>query len=273
MRILPLIIVLALIASGCNENELTVMEEIEQLFDLMPEGQFSVNADGTVYANYADPTNEYQHNILGDDIEAKTLVVFVDGEIYSHTLQDNFVFEDIRPRLFDVDNDGKIEFITILTHVELGAGIGVFKLQDGLLSLYAMVDHIGQSNKWLNIVSIENLDDDAAIEIAWIQTPHIGGTLFTAEIASGMIEPTDGIFGFSNHRIGDRNLCLSALTDDGFEKLIYVPNQLGDKVFIFHLQDDTFVQRDSIELAVDFSIPLPDQLNVDNLIIDNNCIQ
>ena len=86
-------------------------------FDQLPEKQVGVSEDSTVYAQYAQPTTRYPHGILGDAIEAGQLIVLKDGEIYTHTLDDQYVFEDIRPRLFDVDNDGQMEMVTIRTHV------------------------------------------------------------------------------------------------------------------------------------------------------------
>jgi hypothetical protein len=55
-------------------------------------------------------------------------------------LDTNFVFEDLQPRLKDVDNDGEIEFITIQTSLQLGASVAVYKIiNDKLVFLFKVM--------------------------------------------------------------------------------------------------------------------------------------
>ncbi len=58
-------------------------------------------------ARYDGPTQRYPHGVLGDDIEYDTLVVRLsDGREMSARWGDDMVFEDLAPRVVDVDGDG-----------------------------------------------------------------------------------------------------------------------------------------------------------------------
>ena len=58
-------------------------------------------------AAYADPTDRYDHGVLGDRIEHATLVLTLDGGSERRfSLPDTMVFEDTAPRLADITGDG-----------------------------------------------------------------------------------------------------------------------------------------------------------------------
>ena len=194
--------------------------------------------DNRVYAQYAMPTEKYSHGILGDKIEAGQLVVVVDSVFYELTLPGEFVFEDISPRLYDVDGDTELEFITIRTNVSQGAGIAIYKIIDEQLVEYAYVPEIGTTYRWLNIVAINDLDNDGIVELVWIQTPHIGGILKVAKIKTGTLEVLAEKAQYSNHAIGERNLCLSILTMQFNQKVFYVPNQSRNKIVGFTFKNN-----------------------------------
>ncbi len=276
-----LFILSSLMYMSCNdENDMNltelnqrVIDQLSNNYDQLPEEQISVSSDYSVYAQYAMPTEKYRHGIMGDRIEAEQLVVVVDGVFYDLILDDNYVYEDIRPRLYDVDGDGALEVITIRSDVSLGAGIAIYKVTGDQLVEYAHVEVIGHINNWLNIVTIDDLDDDGVVEIVWIQTPHIGGILKVAKMKAGTLEVIDVLAGYSNHGIGERNLCLSILTQQNGEKVFYVPSQDRDIISGFSYKNNEFQIIEEITQEVDFSIPLGAQYNFINTIEkENNCI-
>ena len=91
--------------------------------------------------------NKYLHGILGDRIEAEQLVVVEEGVFYDISLDSTYVFEDIRPRIYDVDIDNQLEYITLRTHVDRGAAIAIYKVVNGKLTELATIDEIGISNR------------------------------------------------------------------------------------------------------------------------------
>ena len=239
-------------------------------FEQLPERQISIGSTHVIYAQYAKPTAKYGHNILGDSIEAQQLVVLRDEILYTHTLGDQYVFEDIKPRLFDVDNDGQMEIVTIRTHVAKGAGIMIYKIANNALTEFAWVEEIGAPYRWLNIVAIYDLDGDGTTELAWIQTPHIGGILKVTRIKAGKLDALFELSRYSNHSIGERNLCLSVVTKTDSATMFYVPTQDRRQIVGFSFVGGSIQQADTINQLVNFSYPLASQYSFSNVVQGEN---
>ena len=251
-----------------------VIRQLTSAYDLMPEESISVSGHSEVYAFYAQPTTIYGHGILGDKIEAKMLVVAVDNQVYELTLGEDFVFEDIRPRLYDVDRDGTLEVIAIRTLLSGGAGVVIYTIQNNQLTEYAYVPVINKAYRWLNIVTIDDLDNDGIVELVWVETPHIGGILKVAKITQGELAVSDTQREYSNHAIGERNLCLSTLTATDDQRVFYVPNQSRDSIVGFGYADEKFIPTSTIALDVDFSRKLSEQYDFVGTIEEgDNCIE
>lgn len=239
----------------------------------MLEKQIAINLDSTVYAQYAKPTDRYQHGALGDYNEAGQLVVYFNGNVFEYTLENTHVFEDIRPRLYDVDNDSIPEIITIRTLIGKGAGISIYKITPDGLREFAYLPEIGTSYRWLNIAAIEDMDNDGFVEMLWVETPHIGGTLKVTKIKQGLLQPSDALTYYSNHGGGSHNMCLSVVTDEDGVKICYLPNQERNKIVGFSYSLGKLIQQNVLELDVDFSQTLQSQYPFCNIISNNvNCI-
>jgi len=251
----------------------SILNMLASDYQQLPEEQVAISQDGTLYSQYAGPTERYRHGILGDVTEAAELVAVKNENFYLHTLKEEFVFEDIRPRMYDVTGDGELELVCIRTHANLGAGIVIYTVSDAGIEEYANLPEIGIPNRWLNIVAVDDLDNDGTVEIAWIETPHIGGILKVASIQEGALEPRAQISGYSNHAIGEINLCLSVLTKEEDRKIIYVPTQNRNKIVGFQYENETLRMVDEIEKEVSFGVSLKSQHNFTAIIEgEDNCI-
>lgn len=260
-------------ATNPNNRGQTILHQLVTNYVQLPEQEISKSLDHSVYAQYAMPTQKYNHGILGDQIEAEQLVVVVDSVFYELILPSEYVFEDIRPRLYDVDSDNELEFITIRTHIYQGSGIAIYKIVGEQLVEYAYLPEIGTKNRWLNIVAIDDLDNDGIEELVWIETPHIGGILKAAKINAGTLQVLAEKTQYSNHAIGEKNLCLSVLTEQLNKKVFYVPNQSRTKIIGFTFKNNEFQVFEEISQAVDFSKSLAAQYSFSNTIEkENNCI-
>jgi len=290
---LPIILftILLIIVGACNrsedlapeltieliqENELgidSILLKLASNYIQLPEQEIAISNNQLVFAQYASPTKRYTHGIMGDAIEASDLVVVVNDNFYNIELSDNYVFEDIRPRLANVDEDEALEFICIRSHLNKGAGIVIYKLGKNGLYEYAFVPEIGIRNRWLNIVAIQDLDDDKKIELAWIETPHIGGILKVAEITEGELQIIDEVFPFSNHAIGETNLCLSVINIENDNKVVYVPSQDRQSIVGFRFEEKRWIKHFTVTQPVNFSEPLTNQYTFTNILVfENNCI-
>lgn len=163
---------------------------------------------------YAGPTSRYRHGVLGDDLEASALVVRTPaGKDLTFNLPETQVFEDRYPRLDDLDGDGKVEVVTIRSSTSLGASVTLYGIDGDRLVERASSGFIGQANRWLNIAGIADFRGTGGKEIAFVEKPHIGGTLFVYQFAEGGLALVGTLDGFSNHKIGARELRLSAVAD------------------------------------------------------------
>ncbi|MFY0608439.1 MAG: VCBS repeat-containing protein [Cyclobacteriaceae bacterium] len=242
----------------------------------LPEQTCSYSRDSSWVAYYTLPAERYGHGILGDRIEAGGLTLIhltpSDTSVYNLKLSENYVFEDITPRLIDVDGDGIPEVVCIRSEVSNGAGLVIYKLKQSELIEYAWVPEIGTSNRWLNPVSIIDLYQNGTLDLLWIQTPHIGGVLKVASIKQGEMLINDSYSGVSNHAIGSRNQCLSAVLEKDGKLQIAVPNQSRNKVYYFSYDGSSLTKTSETEQAIDFDVPLYDQLEGMVFINDNNCL-
>ncbi len=181
----------------------------------LPDGGVASIEFGDIRAAwYESPTRRYRHAILGDDIEAGRLVVqSAEGESLALDLPESEVFEDITPRLADLDGDGLTEVVTIRSSTRLGASVAIYGLVDGKLALRAATPFIGRANRWLNIAGIADYLGKGGAQIAYVETPHIGGTLFLWSYEKGALTQRAALGGFSNHAIGSRIQALSVTRD------------------------------------------------------------
>ncbi len=152
-----------------------------------------------VSARYADPTGRYDHAILGDAIEYGTLEMRLrDGRKLRVVLPEARVFEDIAPRLADLDGDGAPEIITIETSLTKGARLAIY----GEAGLIAATPFIGRTHRWLAPLGAADLDGDGKMELAYIDRPHLARVLRVWRFEEGTLTHVADRKGLTNHRIG-----------------------------------------------------------------------
>lgn len=150
-------------------------------------------------ARYEAPTTRYDHGVLGDAVEWGALALTLsDGRTLRVILPESSVFEDIAPRLADVDGDGGAEVVTVESSLTRGARLAIWD-ETGLV---AATPHIGRAHRWLAPVGVADLDGDGAVELAYVDRPHLAKTLRIWRFRDGALVPVAARPGFSNHRIG-----------------------------------------------------------------------
>jgi len=155
---------------------------------------------GVVEAKYSEPTKRYGHAILGDAIEFGSLHILTDaGAELTLTLPQTRVFEDLEPRLSDVDLDGDNEVIVIETSIAQGARLAIYD-ESGLV---AATPYIGRTHRWLAPIGAGDLDGDGFVELAYIDRPHLAKTLRVWRFKDGALTHVVDQAGLTNHRIGD----------------------------------------------------------------------
>ncbi|MEM7521553.1 MAG: VCBS repeat-containing protein [Pseudomonadota bacterium] len=154
-------------------------------------------------ARFAEPTTRYAHAVLGDAVEFGALDIDVAGTgVVRVTLPQDHVFEDVAPRLWDVTGDGLPEVVVVETDMALGGALAVY----GAKGKLAETPHIGQTNRWLAPIGAADLDGDGAIEVAYIDRPHLAKTIRVWRYENGALVPLASAAGFTNHRIGEADI-------------------------------------------------------------------
>ena len=217
---------------------------------LIPDGRV-VRGTGTIRRAWlAEPTAEYDHGILGDGIEAAALKVeTADGVVLSVPAPAGTVFEDLGPRLWDLDGDGDAEAWVIRSGPGEGGRLEAYSVQQGKLALRFATDPIGLGYRWLNPVGVADFTGDGQREVALVRTPHIGGILIVYRPAGAYLERIGAVPGFSNHAIGSRQLGLSWIGDidkDGLADIL-LPGQSRREMAAFSLAAGGFRILGAIE--------------------------
>lgn len=204
----------------------------------LPDGGIAYGTGQIRRAWFAEPTEEYGHAILGDGIEAKALTVeTAGGSLLSFRALPGTVFEDLTPRLWDLDGDGEAEAWVIRAGPREGGRLEAYAIHQGELILRFATDPIGIGYRWLNPVGVADFTGDGQREVALVQTPHIGGILTLYRPAGAYLERVMRVPGFSNHAIGSRALGLSWIGDidgDGVADIL-LPGQTRRELAAFSM--------------------------------------
>jgi hypothetical protein len=159
-------------------------------------------------AQFFDPTNRYPHNVLGNlqgfgGLEAS----LDDGTRVNLVLPADRVFEDIAPRLWDIDADGVAEIVAVESDQRLGARLTAWTVtQDAGLSprltLRAAGDFIGTRFRWLAPIGVADFTGDGQPQIAYVAMPHLARELVVVALKGSQFVPIARLNGVSNHKIG-----------------------------------------------------------------------
>ncbi len=228
-----------------------VPDEREAAENGLPDGRVTTGTGDIDAAWYSEPTTRYAHGVLGDAIEAGALKVKnARQETFTIRLDSNEVFEDISPRLADLDRDGRTEVITMLSSRSAGASIAVFHLNGNAFIKIAQTPFIGRSNRWLNVAEIDHFGGNRRPDIAAVITPHLAGVLQFYRFRNGRLALLAQAGGFSNHFIGSNELRLSAVADfnkNGIPDLI-IPSLSRNELVIVGMRENQFAELDRVEL-------------------------
>jgi len=212
----------------------------------IPHGSVAHGTQDIAAAWLAEPTSRYGHGVLGDNIEAAALHIQTrDGELHAFRLEDDSVFEDLTPRLADIDDDGRDEVWTVRSDAAAGARLEAYALIDGVLQRRFATSPIGSGYRWLNPVGVADFDGDGRREAAYVQTPHIGGILTIVRPHGSKLRVVARRRGYSNHAIGSTRLDLAVIADldhDGGAEIV-LPDQSRTRLAVVSLVDSALIER------------------------------
>lgn len=180
----------------------------------LPDGRVATGSRDIARAWLADPTDRYDHGVLGDKIEAGSLVIELrDGKRHIVRLGDDAVFEDLAPRLADLDGDGRNEIIVVKSYLKRGSALAVIAERKGKYEIVAETPPLGQPHAWLDPAGIGDFNGDGKIDIALVRQPHVIGSLELWSWSGGALHKTAELADAANHVAGTRAIDMSAAAD------------------------------------------------------------
>lgn len=204
---------------------------------------------GIYQADFVDPTDRYGHDVLGGNEYAAMEVWAGEGEdriARQHRIElpADRVFEDIAPRLADLTGDGQMEIIAVESSTGGGAELVVYSYaEERGVEKIAATPPIGLRNRWLAPAGIADFDGDGGLDVAYVQTPHIGGDLRIWTLRDGALVEIARQGGFSNHRIG-QDFITSAVRDCGDGPELVLPDFGWQRLLAARLSGGEIVTRD-----------------------------
>lgn len=197
---------------------------------------------------FDDPVTRYDHGILGRDTEPETLWVDAMGNrgVCGHklTLDAAHVFEDVTPRLADLDGDGTNEVIVVRSHVGNGAQLAVYRWTGAELVLDAATPYIGRAHRWLAPLGAADLDGDGTMELAYVDRPHLAKTLRVWRYTPGRLTEIAAAAGLTNHRIGQPFISGGIRTCNGVAEIVTADADWR-RIVVTRLSGGTLTARDA----------------------------
>lgn len=167
-------------------------------------------AETIIAAEYAEPTERYDHGVLGDAIEWGALRLTLSPcadctdkaeRVVTLHLPEHRVFEDVAPRVVDVGEDGPLVMV-VESDLSKGARLALYDTTGPV----AVTPFIGQRNRWLAPVGAADLDGDGKVELAYVDRPHLAKTLRIWRYDEGSLQEVASFPGVTNHRIGEPDI-------------------------------------------------------------------
>ena len=171
------------------------------------------------WAWLATPTLRYPHTALGSATHAASVQVQLRSDrILTYELPLHRVFEDLTPRLVDLDKDGKDELVLIESDALKGAALVVLGIKGERIVELARGPFAGSTFRWLNPVGFADFDADGQLDLAAVITPHIGGTLTLYRYRPPHLLAFASAMDVSNHKMGSTEQAMAVIVESSQQR-------------------------------------------------------
>jgi hypothetical protein len=225
-------------------------EEMDRLkVNALPDARLIVDEGGNILA-LSDPTRRYDHNVLGDDLEASSITLIEtkpEPVVVIRILVDEpAVIEGVAPIWVDLNADGEREIIVTRSDANRGARLVVY---DNMGKEIAAGPAIGQGYRWRNQLGAAPFDDSRRWDLVDVLTPHLTGVVEFYKLDGENMEIKAQVRGYTSHVIGTRNLDMGLMGDFDGDQIIeaLLPNQSRTELGA--------IERSESGAFVDWSLP------------------
>ncbi len=180
----------------------------------LPDGHVATGRHDIARAWLAEPTDRYDHGILGDKFEATSLMIETrDGKRQSVRLKNDAVFEDLGPRIADLTGNGHDEVIVVKSYLKRASALAVIGDRRGKYEIVAETPPLGAPHRWLDPAGIADFTGDGKTDIALVRQPHVIGALELWSWRNGRLHKVAEINDAANHIAGTRAIGMSVVAD------------------------------------------------------------
>jgi FG-GAP-like repeat len=174
------------------------------------DARVAVGRDIVARAWLADPTDRYQHGILGDSIEAGSLhIARRDGTQGALRLGADAVFEDIEPRIAMIGGSEKI--VVVKSYLSRGSAVAIVDPRSA--TVVAETAPVGHPHAWVSPAGFADFDGDGTIDMALVRQPHVVGVMELWSWQHGRLVKSGEVADVSNHFVGSRSLHMNHVAD------------------------------------------------------------
>jgi FG-GAP-like repeat len=186
----------------------------------LPDGRVAIGTHNIARAWLAEPVTRYDHGILGDKTEAGSLVIEArDGKQQTVRLKNDAVFEDLAPRLADLDGDGHDAVVVVKSYLQRGSALAVIAARRGKYEIVAEMPPLGAPHRWLDPAGIADFNGDGKMDIALVRQPHVIGMLELWSWSGGALRKVAELPDIANHIAGTRAIAMAAVADFDGDKV------------------------------------------------------
>jgi len=203
-------------AKGPSLTFLDVAPKPERPEGALPDGRVATGSGDIARAWLAEPTDRYDHGILGDKLEAGALVIVRrDGAQQTLKLKPDAVFEDLEPRIADLDGDGRDEVVLIKSSLTQGSSLTVIGLRKNRYEIVAETPPLGAPHRWLDVAGIADFTGagNNTRQIAIVRQPHVVGELQLWRYDGRRLRQLASLPDVANHIAGTRAVDMDAVAD------------------------------------------------------------
>lgn len=216
-------------------------------------------------ASYAEPTDRYDHNIMGRiqgwsrlEVDLAPCLTCTSGVVRVRIDQpQSRVLEDFAPRLWDINGDGRPEIVVVESDLSRGARLSVWEVTEDAsgasVRRLAMTEYLGMKHRWLAPIGAADFDRDGTIEIAYVEKPHLTRILRLVRLEEDQLVEVASLAGVTNHAIGQEHIQSLVRTCAGVLEIIALSAE-GQQVLAITWDIDGLKAR-QIGTAVNRSLP------------------
>ena len=188
--------------------------KIERPEGALPDSRIAIGSGDIARAWLAEPTDRYDHGILGDKLEAGALVIVRrDGAEQTLKLNPDAVFEDLKPRIVDLNGDGHDEVVLIKSSLTQGSSLAVIGLRRNRYEIVAETPALGGPHRWLDVAGIADFTGAGSKQIAIVRQPHVVGELQLWSYDGRRLSQLAAMPDAANHIAGTRAIDMAAVAD------------------------------------------------------------